>query len=152
MQLHSNQSQSWARNAVLPTSRRFKHPWGKVLVCLAAAVTLAGAAQQSPEPPSLNPDRPYLRPEANRLPDVNDQMGMHEQQMKQQSFEAANAARKKQLADDSAKLLALAVALKAEVDKTNKDTLSLSVIRKADEIEKLAHNVKEKMKLTVGGS
>jgi hypothetical protein len=38
------------------------------------------------------------------------------------------------------------------VDKTTKDTLSLSVIRKAGEIEKLAHNVKEKMKLTVGGS
>jgi hypothetical protein len=30
--------------------------------------------------------------------------------------------------------------------------LSLNVIRKADEIEKLAHDVKEKMKLTVGGS
>jgi len=26
------------------------------------------------------------------------------------------------------------------------------VIRKADEIEKLAHGVKEKMKLTIGGS
>jgi len=153
MQLHKNQSQSFARNAVLPISRSFKSHWGKVLACLAAAVTLAGAAQQqSPQPPSLNPDRPYLRPEANRLPDVNDQMGMREQQMKQQNFEAANAARKKQLAEDSEKLLALAVALKAEVDKTNKDTLSLSVIRKADAIEKLAHNVKEKMKLTIGGS
>ncbi|MDE3187698.1 MAG: hypothetical protein KGM96_09275 [Acidobacteriota bacterium] len=115
-------------------------------------MTLSGAAQQSPQPPSPNPDKPYLRPEANRLPDVNDQMEMREQQMKQQSYEAANAARQKQLADDSAKLLALAVALKAEVDKTNKDTLSLSVIRKADAIEKLAHNVKEKMKLTIGGS
>jgi hypothetical protein len=38
------------------------------------------------------------------------------------------------------------------VDKTNKDMLSLNVIRKADEIEKLAHSVKEKMKLTVGGT
>jgi len=28
--------------------------------------------------------------------------------------------------------------------------LSLNVIRRADEIERLAHNVKEKMKLTVG--
>ena len=36
------------------------------------------------------------------------------------------------------------------MDKTNKDTLSLGVIRKADEIERLAHNVKEKMKLSVG--
>jgi hypothetical protein len=45
-------------------------------------------------------------------------------------------------------LLKLATDLKTEVDKTTKDTLSLGVIRKADEIERLAHDVKEKMKLT----
>jgi hypothetical protein len=114
-----------------------------------AALALAtGAAQQ--QAPSTA--KPYLLPEANRLPDANDQMKMREKADKQQSFDAANAARKKQLSDDSSQLLTLAMALKAEVDKTNKDTLSLNVIRKADEIEKLAHNVKEKMKLTVGGS
>lgn len=63
-----------------------------------------------------------------------------------------NALRRKQLAEDSDRLYALAVALKAEVDKTNKDVLSLAVIRKADEIEKLAHNVKEEMKRTPGGN
>jgi len=46
------------------------------------------------------------------------------------------------------RLLKLATDLKAEVDKTTKDTLSLNVIRKADEIERLAHNVKGKMTLT----
>jgi hypothetical protein len=55
--------------------------------------------------------------------------------------------RRRQIADDSARLLKLATDLKAEVDKTTKDTLSLGVIRKADEIERLAHDVKEKMKL-----
>jgi hypothetical protein len=49
-------------------------------------------------------------------------------------------------------LLALAIALKAEVDKTSKDTLSLTVIRKADEIEKLAHTVRETIKQTSGAS
>ena len=91
-------------------------------------------------------------PAPNRFPDAVQQMQMNEQQAKQQSFEAANAERKKQIAEDSAKLLKLATELKAEVDKTTKDTLSLTVIRKADEIEKLAHGVKEKMKLTIGGS
>ncbi len=110
---------------------------------------LAGSAQQAPPG---SPDRPYLLPEANRLPDANEQMKMREKASKEQNFEAANAERRKQIADESTKLLTLAMALKAEVDKTNKDTLSLNVIRKADEIEKLAHNVKEKMKLTVGGS
>lgn len=54
--------------------------------------------------------------------------------------------RKKAISVESTQLLAMAVALKAEVDKTNKDMLSLNVIRKADEIEKLAHTVKEKTK------
>jgi hypothetical protein len=79
-------------------------------------------------------------------------MEMNQKQTKQQNFEAANTERKRQIAEDSAKLLKLATDLKAEVDKTTKDTLSLSVIRKAEEIEKLAHDVKEKMKLTMGGS
>jgi hypothetical protein len=54
--------------------------------------------------------------------------------------------RQKQLAADTDKLLALATDLKAQVDKSTKDTLSVDVIKKADEIEKLAHSVKERMK------
>jgi hypothetical protein len=64
--------------------------------------------------------------------------------------DAADPERKKQIAEESAILLKLATDLKAEVDKTTKDTLSLNVIRKADQIEKLAHNVKESMKPAVG--
>ncbi len=124
-----------------------------VLLCagLAPRTSAAQSAQGATPGTGPNIDRPYLSPDANRLPDVNDQMKMKDKQAKQQSFDAANQERKKQLSDDSAKLLTLAMALKAEVDKTNKDMLSLNVIRKADEIEKLARNVKEKMKLTVGG-
>jgi hypothetical protein len=59
---------------------------------------------------------------------------------------AANDQRRKQISVDSTQLLAMAVDLKAEVDKTNKDTLSINVIRKADAIEKLAKTVKEKIK------
>jgi hypothetical protein len=64
--------------------------------------------------------------------------------------EALNAGQRKQIAADSARILKLATELKAEVDKTTKETLSMSVIHKADEIEKLAHSVKEEMKLTAG--
>jgi len=85
-------------------------------------------------------------------PAENTQMAMHEQNFKRASFEAANVDRKRQIADDSARLLKMASDLKAEVDKTSKDTLSLGVIRKAEEIEKLAHSVKDKMKLTMGGN
>ena len=36
--------------------------------------------------------------------------------------------------------------LKDFVDKSNENVLSLEVLKKADEIEKLAHSVKDKMK------
>ena len=68
------------------------------------------------------------------------------------NLDAANAARKKQIADDSARLLQLATDLKTEVDKSDKDTLSIAVIRKAGEIEKLARSARESMKVTPGGN
>jgi hypothetical protein len=95
---------------------------------------------------------PHIPPELNRIPDSNQANDINSQKDSKQSFEAANAERKKQIGSESAKLLKLATELKAEVDKTDKDTLSVGVIRKADEIEKLAHSVKEKMQLTVGAS
>jgi len=59
-------------------------------------------------------------------------------------------ARKNQLAVDTANLLQLANELKAEMDKSTKDTLSLGVIKKAEQVEKLAHKVRDEVKLTLG--
>jgi hypothetical protein len=50
------------------------------------------------------------------------------------------------LKSDTDKLLKLSVELKAYVDKSDENVLSLDVIKKADEIERLAKSVKEKMK------
>ena len=52
--------------------------------------------------------------------------------------------------NDTDKLFQLATELKAAVDKTNENLLSLEVVRKADEVEKLAKKVREKMKEAVG--
>ena len=57
-----------------------------------------------------------------------------------------NIDRQKQIVADTQKLVELATELQSAVQKSNKDTLSLDVIRKADEIEKLAKSVREKMK------
>lgn len=57
-----------------------------------------------------------------------------------------NEDRQKQIKRDSEKLLQLATELKEFVDKSNENILSIDVVRKADEIEKYAHSVKEKMK------
>lgn len=58
----------------------------------------------------------------------------------------SNLERQQQLKKDTEKLLELATELKQYVDKSNENTLSLDVIRKADQIEKLAKSVKDKMK------
>jgi len=50
------------------------------------------------------------------------------------------------LKTDTDKLLKLSVELKSYVDKSNENVLSLEVIKKAEEIEKLAHSVRDKMK------
>ena len=58
----------------------------------------------------------------------------------------ANLQRQEDIRKDAEKLLELATELKQAVDKSNEHTLSLDVIKKAEQIEKLARNVKEKMK------
>ena len=66
--------------------------------------------------------------------------------MEEQQAKLRNNDRQKRLQTDSARLLALATELKEQVDKTNKDDLSVDMIKKADEIEKLAKSVKDRMK------
>jgi hypothetical protein len=63
--------------------------------------------------------------------------------------EMAKKAAKERLAalkSDTDKLLKLSVELKNYVDKSDENVLSLDVIKKADEIEKLARSVRDKMK------
>ena len=84
-----------------------------------------------PKPGTGMPDDPANPMDAHRA----------EQQAKLQ-----NNDRQKRLVADTDKLLALATDLKAQVDKSTKDTLSVDVIKKAEEIEKLARSVKERMK------
>ncbi len=50
------------------------------------------------------------------------------------------------LKHDTDRLLKLSAELKESMDKSNENVLSLDVIKKADEIEKLARSVKERMK------
>ena len=128
-------------------------PWAGICLAIGATAAIAAIAQSSIAPGgALRTDKIELPTPINQPPDANAQMELKDKQASQPNFAAANAERRKQIADDSARLLKLATELKAEVDKTTKDTLSLTVIHKADEIEKLAHGVKEKMKLTASAN
>jgi hypothetical protein len=153
MQFRKRQDRPAAPSGARAAGQALRRHWRRIFACLAALAALAGVAGPGQKTtPGTPVSSEIVIPQPNRLPDAVEQTKMRDQQAKDQDFEAANAERKKQIAEDSAKLLKLATELKTEVDKTTKDELSLSVIRKADEIEKLAHNVKEKMKLTIGGS
>ena len=105
-------------------------------------------AQRSSAPPPVPPD-----PTAHGNPtNIDNALGedsrdrLSHLQIEQEK--ARNDERQKKLVADTEKLLSLATELKTYVGKTNKDVMSVDVIRKADEIEKLAHSVKEKMKGT----
>ncbi|WP_348263597.1 hypothetical protein P8935_03335 [Telmatobacter sp. DSM 110680] len=89
----------------------------------------------------------YVPNAVNRMPDANDREKMQQQERDEARIEEANAQRKKEVSADSEKLLRMAVDLKDELDKTSKDTLSINTIHKIDAIEKLAHDMKNKMKL-----
>jgi hypothetical protein len=76
-------------------------------------------------------------------------MGDEDEARARISAEMAKKAAKERvvaLKHDTDKLLKLSVELKEFVDRSDENVLSLEVIKKAEEIEKLAHSVKDKMK------
>jgi len=68
------------------------------------------------------------------------------QQMMHEMAKKANVERQTALRTDADKLFKLATELKTYVEKSNEHVMSVDVIKKADEIEKLARSVKDKMK------
>ncbi|PYY17813.1 MAG: hypothetical protein DMG61_01765 [Acidobacteria bacterium] len=89
---------------------------------------------------------------STQLPSQDPQFGRErqkdptEEKMERDREKALNKQRQTSLQKDTDRLLQLATELKEYVDKTNEHTLSLDVIKKAEEIEKLARSVKGKMK------
>lgn len=69
-----------------------------------------------------------------------------EERLEREQARQRNKERQASLKRDTDKLLELATQLKQAVDKSNENTLSLDVVRQCEQIEKLAHNVREKMK------
>lgn len=116
--------------------------------CIAAAVLLAGAGppQKATQtsPPSSDATQPLV-PDAKNVPSVHLKSGAPGPKSIQTSTAGLSANPNGQVAKEAAELLRLAMDLKAEVDKTNSATLSVRVVRKAEEIRQLAHSVREKV-------
>ena len=83
-------------------------------------------------------------------PQVETRQDPAQKEMQDRMAREANKKRQQDIREQTDKLFQLATELKAAVDKSNENLLSLDVIRKAEEVEKLAKKVKEKMKDSVG--
>ena len=66
--------------------------------------------------------------------------------MEQERKAMAADQRQQKMLEDADKLLQMAQQLKLSVDKSNKDQLSVEVVREAERIEKLARQVKDNMR------
>jgi hypothetical protein len=69
-----------------------------------------------------------------------------EEKMRREQEKRMNKQRHEDLKKDTDKILELATQLKDYVDKSNENVLSVDVVKKAEEIEKLSRKVKDKMK------
>lgn len=106
----------------------------RLLVCIVLTwlvlfpcTTLSGYAVQFPD------DR--TEPESKSM-----------RELLRQQEKARNADRQQDLKQDTEKLLQLATELKLAVDKSSENTLSMDVIKKAEQIEKLSKSVQKKMR------
>jgi len=118
------------------------------VIALLLLASLAAFTQSPPAPP---------RPSATPLPQPaeaggpqfgtqRNQTDPNEERMERERQKHMNKDRFQSLRRDTARLLQLSSELKQYVDKASENTLSLDVIRKAEEVEKLAKRVKEKMR------
>lgn len=98
-------------------------------------------------PQAIPENRPLMqRIAADHEAVVNAEADELHVRMRQEMISRAIVERQAKLKQDTEKLLALAAELKQHVDKTGPNILSLEVIKKAQEIEKLAKSVREKMR------
>jgi len=111
--------------------------WSFSLLFLLPLITARSAAQNQGGPPMIR-----------RMPDTSPESDEARDRMETERLKKANLERQAQLKSDTDKLVKLAGELKDYVDKSNENVLSLTVMKKAEEIEKLARSVREKMKGT----
>jgi predicted methyltransferase len=87
---------------------------------------------------------------SSAMPQDSARTAEQDQEMQDRMQRAANKQRQEEIKKDTEKLYQLASELKDAVGKSNENMLSLQVIKKAEEVEKLAKRVKEKMREGAG--
>ena len=122
----------------------------QILRLAAALLVLALPASYSQG--KNGPADPGAIPNAASPSSANTQLGTTspedpmQKKLEHQRLKALNKDRQEALKKDTEKLLKLATELKEAVDQSTQDTLSLEVVRKTEEIEKLSRSIRDKMK------
>jgi hypothetical protein len=129
----------------------WKHwPWiiGKLRQWIVPIFCLSVVLPVSPR--SWSQNRPYVPLSQQLRPQFSLQRLQPQDEeslrIEKENARRANEQRQLELKRDTERLLQLTNELKQYVDASNENILSLDVIKKAEEIEKLAKSVKEKMK------
>jgi|SRR5215471_21714380 len=118
----------------------------KLLFCVVMLVSIATPrawAQNPSRMPNLIDMEGAINPATSPPVSQGDPV---QSRMEMQAMQRENQDRQLALRRDTDRLLALATELKQNVDRTNSSILSMDVVKKAQEIEKLAKSVKDKMK------
>lgn len=116
-----------------------KHSQGLVILFFVLVIAGGAVVVQTPTPAGPRTDPQFGTRRNNELSEA-------ELRMEREREKRMNQERHQSLKEDTDKLLELATELKKYVDASNENLLSLDVVKKAEEIEKLAKKVKEKMK------
>ena len=117
---------------------------GRWAICLAMTLVIPGGAQNIPPPHT-----PMQEPMGQRPGGVFEDAGESNLAEQQERLTALNRERQKTIISDTVKLLKLANELDAEIKSTNPESLTATQLHKLAEIEKLAHNVKDKMSFSL---
>jgi hypothetical protein len=116
----------------------------------APCVALCFSQNGSSSGGALEIDKAVLPTPINQPPDALAQIRHRQDQITRRNFDAANALRQRQIADETMKLLILARDLKLQMDKLGNDPLPDKLMREVEVIEAFARDVHKKMTLTVG--
>jgi hypothetical protein len=119
--------------------------WKQVVVLTLAWILFAPAAYPQSRTKPRNPFE-ALKAAADRESMESGAPDEPRLRLKQELMARVIADRQSALRRDTEKLVALAAELKQHVDKTDANILSMDVIKKAQEIQKLAKSVQDKMR------
>ncbi len=88
----------------------------------------------------------HLPPTISHSPSMGDIPVRSSDDAQKEQLKKAEQLREEEIRRDTGKLLQLSTELKDSIDKTGQGLFSVDAVKKAEQIEKLAHSVKSKLK------